>query len=93
MRAAPHDMPSIESLAEHAGYSPAHFSRVFKTVMGVSPQQHLMQARIDRATQLLLETDWSINRIAQVLGYNDVFFFSRQFKRVTGKTPTAIRRS
>ncbi len=93
MHAAPQDMPSIEALADQAGYTPAHFSRVFKDIMGVSPQQYLIQAKIDRATQLLHETDWSMSRIAQVLGYNDVFFFSRQFKSVTGQTPSAVRRS
>ncbi len=93
MTASPQDVSSIEALADLAGYSPAHFSRVFKQVMGVSPQRHLMEARIGRAKDLLLETDWSITRIADVLGYNDVYFFSRQFKHVTGQTPSAIRRS
>lgn len=93
MTASPQDVASIESLAAEAGYSPAHFSRVFKEIMGVSPQRHLMEARITRARHLLLETDWSITRIAEVMGYKDVFFFSRQFKQITGITPSSIRKS
>ena len=92
MTASPQDINSIESLADDAGYSPAHFSRVFKQIMGTSPQRHLMEARISRAKHLLLETDWSITRIAQVMGYNDVYFFSRQFKQVTGQPPSSVRR-
>ncbi|HAI10124.1 MAG TPA: hypothetical protein DCM28_00340 [Phycisphaerales bacterium] len=91
MTASPQDIDSIESLATDAGYSPAHFSRVFKHIMGISPQRHLMESRIHRARHLLIETDWSITRIAQVMGYNDVYFFSRQFKQITGQTPSSVR--
>lgn len=93
MAASPQDVTSIETLAAQAGYSPAHFSRVFKQIMNLSPQRYLMEARISRARHLLLETDWSITRIAQVMGYNDVYFFSRQFKQVTGKPPSTVRQS
>lgn len=93
MAASPQDIESIENLADDVGYSSAYFSRIFKQIMGISPQRHLMEARISRAKHLLLETDWSITRIAQVMGYNDVYFFSRQFKQVTGQTPSSIRRS
>lgn len=93
MTAAPQDVQSIEALAQTAGYTPAHYSRIFKQVMEVSPQRYLMQARINRARNLLIETDWSITRIASVMGYNDVFFFSRQFKQITGMPPTAVRNS
>ncbi|HCD33774.1 MAG TPA: hypothetical protein DER01_15290 [Phycisphaerales bacterium] len=60
-------------------------------MMGISPQRHLMESRIHRARHLLIETDWSITRIAQVMGYNDVYFFSRQFKQITGQTPSSVR--
>jgi AraC-like DNA-binding protein len=93
MAASPHEATSIKQLADNAGYSPAHFSRIFKQIMGTSPQHYLMEARINRARQLLQETDWSITRIAEVMGYRDVYFFSRQFKHVTGLPPSSVRQS
>lgn len=91
MAASPQDIASISQLAKTAGYSSAHFSRIFHQIMGTSPQHYLMEARIHRARQLLVETNWSITRIAQVMGYNDVFFFSKQFKHITGKPPSTMR--
>ena len=57
----------------------------------MSPEQFLIHARIDRAKYLLRETDMTIGQIADALGYRDVFYFSRQFARVTGKTASAFR--
>lgn len=81
----------IAELAHEAGYSPDHFARVFKQTIGISPQAYVIRVRIDRAKQLLVESSLSISQIADVLGYEDLFFFSRQFKSKTGKTPRAYR--
>jgi AraC-like DNA-binding protein len=87
----PADTPPIAQFAHQSGYSPDHFTRVFKSVMGQSPQAFAVLTRIDRARQLLAETSLSVSQIAQMLGYDDVFFFSRQFKAKTGMTPTQCR--
>jgi AraC-like DNA-binding protein len=81
----------ISELAQEAGYSPDHFARIFKQTIGISPQAYVIRVRIDRAKQLLVESSLSISQIADVLGYEDLYFFSRQFKRKTGKTPRAYR--
>lgn len=81
----------VADLARQAGYSPDHFTRVFKEVIGVSPQAYIVRVRMDRAKQLLLESSLSISQIADTLGYTDLFFFSRQFKSTTGKTPRQYR--
>jgi AraC-like DNA-binding protein len=83
----------VAELAREAGYSPDHFARVFKQIIGVSPQAYVIRARIDRAKQLLAESSLSISQIADVLGYEDLFFFSRQFKSKTGSTPRQYRAS
>jgi len=83
--------PGVEDLARQAGYSVDHFGRVFREVMGRSPQAFVVAARIDRARQLLTESSLSVSQIADALGYRDVYFFSRQFKSKTGWTPTAYR--
>ncbi|MCK6473311.1 MAG: AraC family transcriptional regulator [Planctomycetes bacterium] len=87
----PHDVPSVESLAQEAGYGPDHFARIFKKVMGQGPQAYVVRARIDRARQLLAESALTISQVAEALGYSDVFFFSRQFKQLAGQTPSAYR--
>ncbi|HEV8246109.1 MAG TPA: AraC family transcriptional regulator, partial [Polyangiaceae bacterium] len=88
---APETAPQVEALAQRAGYTPDHFSRVFRAVIGLSPKQFMVEARLNRARQLLLESTLSVSQIANELGYEDVFFFSRQFKKRTGRTPTQFR--
>ncbi len=85
-------MSSVRDLANEAGYTADHFARVFESVVGQSPQAYAVQVRVDRARQLLLSTDLSIKEIADALGYQDVFFFSRQFKQKVGIPPSHYRR-
>lgn len=89
--ASPHDVPPIERLAAEAGYSADHFARVFRKVTGRSPRDAIVAARINRARQLLAESSMTISQIADVLGYRDVYFFSRQFKQKVGRTPSDYR--
>jgi AraC-like DNA-binding protein len=82
---------SVKELAQKAGYSPAHFSSLFKKVTGQTVEAAIVQARIDKARQLLRQSDLSIGQVAEATGYRDVYFFSRQFKFKTGQTPTHYR--
>jgi AraC-like DNA-binding protein len=82
---------TIAELAQAAGYSVDHFSRVFEKVTGLRPRDFLIDARVARARQLLAETALTVGQIAEALGYRDVFFFSRQFRHKTGQTPTQFR--
>lgn len=92
IREAPHEIDSIEKLARQAGYSVAHFSRLFTEHVGRPPRDYIVQRRIERACQLLRDTPMTISQIADVLGYSSVFFFSRQFKQRYGLAPSAYRR-
>jgi transcriptional regulator GlxA family with amidase domain len=78
---------SVTELAESAGYSMEHFSRVFRKITGRSPQQYIIHARTVRACELLNHTSLSIAEIAAQLGYDSPYFFSRQFKQQTGVNP------
>lgn len=91
IRISPGEAPAVVELAEEAGYSPDHFTRVFVEVMGVTPTAFIVQQRIARAAQLLRETAMSVSQVADALGYSDVYFFSRQFKQKTGMSPTGYR--
>ncbi len=82
---------SRDDAATQAGMSPAHFSRAFKKVMGMSYQDYLHSRRIAEARNLLHTTSISIHEIARFLGFSDQTGFGRIFKKLTGQTPSAYR--
>ncbi|MBY0503291.1 MAG: AraC family transcriptional regulator [Bryobacteraceae bacterium] len=82
---------TVEGLASLAGMSPSHFSRVFRATFGTSPIDWLRRERISQAKRRLGDTADPIQWIAQAVGYRDRFFFSKDFKKLTGFTPTEFR--
>jgi AraC-like DNA-binding protein len=84
---------SIDAVARSLGLSPGRFTQLFREVHGVPPKAWLSRCRMERARRLLAESDASIQQIAEDLGYSDLFFFSRHFKRHVGLSPLAWRRS
>ena len=82
---------TVHELARRMHYSPDHFTRVFRAVHGVSPREFIIQARIEQAKNLIAMSSYSIRRIADLLGYSDVYHFSKQFKEKTGIPPSRFR--
>lgn len=81
---------TTEELAEMAELSGKYFIRLFKTSTGFTPCQYIIRRRIEHSQFLLQETEMKINEIAAFLGYPDQFSFSKQFKSITGFTPSNI---
>jgi AraC family transcriptional regulator, arabinose operon regulatory protein len=81
----------VDELAELAGMSSSHFSRVFRKEFGASPIDWLRRERISQAKRRLVETSNAIKEIAEQVGYSDRFFFSKDFKKLTGLTPREFR--
>jgi AraC-like DNA-binding protein len=81
----------IKELSRRACLSPSQFSRRFRAMTNMSPGNFVVQARVQRARQLALESNLSVSQIADALGYRDVHFFSRQFKQWTGQSPGNLR--
>ena len=81
----------LPELADDAGYSKDHFSRIFKKITGESFIDYVINSRIESAKILLLSSSYSIKKIATILGYKDLFFFSKQFKQKTAQSPTLYR--
>jgi AraC-like DNA-binding protein len=87
--AAPLDVPS---LARVAHVSPSHFSRQFRATFGETPHRYLQRRRVERAMELLRETDEPVTGICFAVGFNSLGTFSRTFRAVVGESPSAYRR-
>jgi AraC-like DNA-binding protein len=83
----------IRSLVRLSGLSLSRFHAVFRQVMREPPMTYLARRRIQRAQQLLVTTDQAIKDIAQAVGYDDAFHFSKAFRRHAGMSPLQYRRS
>lgn len=82
---------SLEILAQQVGFSPYHFARLFRESTGKSPHQFVQQRRIERAKQLLKETDVPLAHVALESGFANQSHLTRVFKRHLNLTPRAYR--
>lgn len=82
---------TIEEMAAVAGISPAHFSRLFKEVLGDSPYQFLMSYRVEQAKRMLEDRARPTIDVALACGFADQPHFTRIFKRLAGRTPREYR--
>ncbi len=81
----------VEEFAQAAGFSRAHFSKVYKEHRGLSPGHALRNLRLETAEHLLVSTGLGINDVARLVGYPDSTVFSRSFRQRHGTTPTDWR--
>jgi AraC-like DNA-binding protein len=86
--AGPLDVPS---LARVAHVSRAHFSREFRTTFGESPHRYLQRRRVERAMELLRETDRRVTEICFDVGFGSLGTFSRTFRAIVGESPSSYR--
>lgn len=83
---------SIESMADSLGYNRAYLSRLFKKHTGVTPVSFLLRLRIDKGRQLLRERQQlTVEQIAASVGLQDPLYFSKQFRRFHGESPSDYR--
>jgi transcriptional regulator GlxA family with amidase domain len=83
----------LGALARSVGVSPTHFSRAFKQTMGASPFVWRLERRIERASELLWETELSIAEVALMVGFSAQPQFTTAFRRLKGVTPGVWRRA
>ncbi|WP_046115961.1 helix-turn-helix domain-containing protein [Aquincola tertiaricarbonis] len=81
----------LSALAELAGLSQSHYCRAFKVSTGLAPYQWQLQARIERAKDLLLTTNRPLDDVAEATGFADAVHFGRTFRRMIGVPPAAWR--
>jgi AraC-like DNA-binding protein len=83
---------TVSSLARHAGMSRAVFARKFRAVLDSSPLRYLTERRMERARQLLAQSELPLTAIAERVGYASEFAFNRAFKRHYAVPPGTYRR-
>lgn len=83
---------TIEAMAETIGYNRAYLSRLFKRHTTLSPATFLSKLRIDHGRRLLRERpELTVEQIASSVGFQDALYFSKQFRRWYGQSPTEYR--
>ncbi len=82
---------SLKELAEKCFFSPTYFSRMFKQCYGKNFAVFVSEKRMEKAKDLLVETNCSIEEICKIVGYNDRSQFYKVFKKYTGYTPKNYR--
>ena len=83
---------SLATLARLVQLSAFYFCRAFKQSFGMPPHRYHSRRRIEHAKTLLAKSDWSVTRIASMLGFSDTSAFSTAFHKASGQTPTSYRR-
>jgi AraC-like DNA-binding protein len=81
----------VATLAGVAHLSEAHFIREFRRAFGETPHQYLLTRRLERAAELLRNTDHSVSDICLTVGLRSLGSFTTSFRRVYGMTPTEYR--
>ncbi|HEY2054406.1 MAG TPA: helix-turn-helix transcriptional regulator [Solirubrobacterales bacterium] len=81
----------VAALARVAHVSPAHFARQFRAVFGETPHRYLQRRRIERAMELLRDTDRPVTEVCFEVGFASLGTFSRTFSAVVGESPSAYR--
>lgn len=84
---------SLEKLARMAGMTPNYFSRRFKQFYGRTPIDYQLDLRMRHACALLRTADRKLSNIASAVGFSDVYYFSRLFKRRIGISPGQYRQA
>lgn len=82
---------NLEEIARHFSYSLSSIKRIFKEVNGRSIMACLIDLRMRQARTMLTETDLSIEKIAEKVGYSNVYYFSTAFKKYWGTPPARCR--
>lgn len=83
---------STAEIAMAVGYSTNYFVEIYKSIAYISPIKYHEKLRMERAKNLLLSTSLSVSEISEMLGFNNLYAFSRFFKRSFGLSPTDYKK-
>ncbi|KRL12117.1 transcriptional regulator, AraC family [Lentilactobacillus otakiensis DSM 19908 = JCM 15040] len=83
--------PTVQDMADVMQLNPQYLSRLFKKVVGIPPKQYVLQLKLHTAQALLVKTNLSIKEISANAYFDGEKLFMRQFKQMTGMTPSEYR--
>lgn len=83
---------SLEAIGKNAGMGKYHFCHQFKKWYGIAPMQYYNRKKMEAACTMLTESDYSVDIIAEQLGYTDAGHFRKMFKSYFGVTPSVYRK-
>ncbi len=83
---------SLQDVAQQFGYHPDYLSKRFKMITGVTFKQKLLEIRLEKAEELLISSDFTIEQISQVVGFHDKSWFQKKFKEKYSYTPATYRK-
>lgn len=83
---------TLDEVSAHVGFSAAYFSSLFKKESGMNFLEYLSELRMNRAKELLKETNMSVTVICEEVGYSDIKHFTKSFKKNTGINPKDYRK-
>lgn len=82
----------IADIANHLSINRNYFSNIFKESVEKTPQEFLLEYRMNKACELMVNPNLSISNIALSVGYTDAFNFSKMFKKIKGSAPSDYRK-
>ena len=83
---------TITSVCHELDISRSYLYNIFRQNLNLTPSQFLTQLRMEKAKQNLLNSSYTVQQIANTVGYGDEFTFSKAFKRYTGLSPKFYRK-
>jgi AraC-like DNA-binding protein len=83
---------TLEDISNSLYISKSHIERAFKKEYGVTPIVYCTNQKIAQVASMLITTDYSLSQISQQLGFSDVKYMSKSFKKITGQTPLEYKR-
>jgi YesN/AraC family two-component response regulator len=90
---APLDQITLKDAAEYVHMNPSYLSQLFKQQLNKKFVDYITELRIEESKRLLLNTSLRMSEIAERVGYSDLAYFSNNFKRITGCSPSEFRKS
>lgn len=84
---------TLQQVAKFVHLNPNHFSEMFKRETGLNYIEFVTRERMRQASELLQGSQAKISEVANRVGYEDIKYFSQQFKKYTGQTPSEFRQS
>ncbi len=82
----------VEDMARLANMSMSRFFTIYKQIFGISPQKDLNNSRLQRAKIMLSNSSYSVEKISELVGFNNQYHFIRRFKKSTGMSPGQYRK-